>query len=222
MALGGLTLMAAGLTALLTPADEVRVPALDVRLSDVADVRGSKSLGDVVIARLPGAWASLQLSRDQLGILIRRTVPSMTVQGLAGGAVTLRAAPPASSHISPQRCLELQKSIAAGEAVTAADAIETRCDTVRSVAHIRLDRGSGVPVAAEGLQAGDYLGALHLADGPVVHRGQQMTLASAVGPFRIERSVTARQSAGRADRRIFVQDSDGEIFSVPLTPEPAR
>lgn len=111
-------------------------------------------------------------------------------------------------------CFAAARPIAAGAVLTAADLAPAPCKAAGRPP-LRYDRASGHPVALAALSAGTYLGRLAPIGDRLIPAGTPLVLRSRAGVVTIERNVTAMQP-GRSGSRMFVRDSSGEIFAVPL------
>ncbi len=116
---------------------------------------------------------------------------------------------------SAPRCRATVRFIAANATIAVSDMTPVACRAGAPRAALRYDRVDGVLVAADDLPAGTYLGVVAPLDARSVAKGTALTLRSIAGPVVIERSVTAMQ-AGRPGKRLFVRDSEGKVFAVPL------
>lgn len=124
------------------------------------------------------------------------------------------AAPP----VGDGPCFATAHAIARGDVVTAADVTAVPCKPAARPA-LRYDAASGNPIANAALPAGTYLGRLAPMAEEQVPAGTELTLRSTAGVVTIERRVTAMQP-GQPGRRMFVRDSSGEVFAVPLASSP--
>ena len=111
-------------------------------------------------------------------------------------------------------CFMTARLIEQGAVLSAADLTPVACKPAARPP-LRYDTASGGPVALAAMPAGTYLGRLAPVSEAPVRAGTDLTLRSSAGVVTIERRVTAIQS-GRAGDRIFVRDSSGEVFAVPL------
>jgi hypothetical protein len=129
MAGGIITNLAASLVAVLSGPGEVHLAQREVRLSDVAEVRGAgaEAARSLVIARLP-AGAARQVRRSVLAQLVRRSLPNLQVIGDTRGSVILKSPAAATAEA---RCFEPVSERAAGE--SAAPAAVARCGSVAAV-----------------------------------------------------------------------------------------
>lgn len=203
----------------IVTAQDIEVSGREIRIGDVASLRELSApararLASRVIALLPRGRNSITVSRAALASLVGRSVPALrAVPGSDKSPVTIRTtAKPAEP--AKTSCVALSRPVAEGEALTVADVVSAPCDT-RERLHARFDRVGSLTRAAADLPAGTPLGRLTLPETAGVDRGDSLTLISTVGPVRIQRKVVAVQP-GRAGSRIFVQDQEGQVLTVPL------
>jgi len=223
--MGAVTLLTAvGLSAhcLLTAAQSVDVPDRFIRVRDAvqldcvpASQRGH--IGELVVAALPLGAREIQISRQALATLARRRVPGLgeLAIGDSNTAIAFR-----SSHINVDPdavCYALARPVRAGEAITLDALSQATCDGASRPSLIRYDSDSGVVRAQTDLEAGLYLGRLHVPPHRFADIGDQVVLTETVGVVRIDRAVEALQAAPFGGA-IFVRDEDGEIFSAATTP----
>ena len=219
--LGLQALLAASATATvgIVTAQEVEISGREIRLGDVASLRelGAPTrarLASRVIALLPRGRNSVTLSRAALAGLVGRSVPALSaVPGADESPVTIRTTAKPTESARPS-CVALSRPVAEGEALTVADVAAAPCDKPER-SHVRFDRTGSMTRAAADLPAGTPLGRLTLPEAAGVDRGDSLTLISTIGPVRIQRKVVAVQP-GRAGSRIFVQDQEGQVLTVPL------
>jgi flagella basal body P-ring formation protein FlgA len=219
--MGGTILSAAaGLTAVLTGANHITLAGSDVRLGDVARVRGADAgvASEVIIARL-AAGKSATLSREAIAQLVRRAVPSIKVVIGAGTDIILEA--PTVGAVA-SRCVEAAAAIVPGGQISNKDVRAVVCSSTRTTAAVVRDHDRGIATAAAAIQPGDYLGQLLVTDAPPVARGDKLALVSKSGPVTIVRHVTALQSAAPEQRRLFVRTEDGSVFSAPIAAGASR
>src|SRR6266496_1054939 len=105
--------LTASLVADLSGAGDVRVAGREVRLSDVAEVRGpgSEAARRVVIARVRQG-SETAIARRKLAQLIRRAVPGVRVTGNVASSVVVRSA--AIAQVPAGRCFEAANELPAG------------------------------------------------------------------------------------------------------------
>ena len=80
---------------------------------------------------------------------------------------------------------------------------------------LRYDVAARAPVALTALPSGTYLGPVVPGVEAQIPAGAELTLRSTAGVVTIERRVTAMQP-GRSGGKVFVRDSEGKVFAVPL------
>ncbi len=213
LALASLLTIAAPVVTLV-PAGEVALAGREVRLADVGHGIDAEA-GKLVIARLPVGRARIRLDRRQVAMLVERALPGAKVRGADAGTISLVA--PIRARVDGN-CLELLTGLPAGQLVTPADVRAADCGE-SSEAALRHDPATGGSIATAALKAGDVIRGGLLAAAPQVRKGQRLRLSARSGPVVIERPVTAMQAARPADRRIFVQTDDGQVFAAPVRAE---
>jgi hypothetical protein len=222
MAAGIIILLAASLVATLTHASNVRVPADDIRLADVAQVRGggAQAAGEIVIARVPHG-SPKTISRAELVQLIRRAIPGIEIEGTSDGVISLGSSVN-EAPMEARQCFEAAEAISARAPITIPNVRAVACSSARAAAAVVRDSNRGVATAAAAIRTGDYLGEVLFAKAPLVSRGDKLTLVSTAGPVTITRQVRAVQTASTSQRRLFVRTSDGEVFAAPLDSEMSK
>lgn len=221
--IGGLIIagMAGGLTVSLTDDSTVEVEAGDVRIRDIAVLKGTSSaaIGGRVVARL-ARGASATISRGQAATLIRRAVPGAAIEGSQTGFIAIRSRP-RLGPLGTRSCFEASQPRLKGERVTIADAVACPCDPLRRKSALGGD-ASGQVIAGEPIAAGDYLGAVRLGAEPPLKREDKLELVSRAGPVTVRRKVVALQDARQGDRKLFVQAADGTVLTAAIAPEIAE
>lgn len=112
------------------------------------------------------------------------------------------------------QCYATARGVAAGEALVAADLTPVPCKRAAR-APLRYDAAARAPVATAALPPGTYLGRVVPGAEAQIPVGTELTLRSSAGVVTIERRVTSMQP-GRSGGRVFVRDSEGKVFAVPL------
>jgi hypothetical protein len=147
--------------------------------------------------------------------LVRRRVPGLRTVELEGvPSVSVRLIGDRPARPGP-RCFETAVPVATGQAVGANDLNAIACLDRTASVHLRFDRANGLAVASAALPAQTYLGAVAPLRTADIASGTPLTLRSTAGPAIVERKVTAMQP-GRNGARMFVRDTDGAVFAVPL------
>lgn len=178
----------------------------------VRDARGRRLAGPtaaIVVLRLPSGRYRATLPAPAVAALVKRRLPSLSIGGVGGITIVSRrlgSAPPA--------CWASVRAMQAGEAVTVRDAVPSPCGSTTAVAVFR-PGGNTMPIVRDGIPAGASLGRLLPMPADRVMAGAALTLRSVSGPVTIERAVTTLQP-GRSGRRVFVRDSEGQVFAAPL------
>jgi hypothetical protein len=200
----------------LVPAGEIELTDRSVRIGDVVR-RGDldAALAERTIATLPPGRDSVTIERSALAGLLRRAVPGFRVESADEGTVALRAA---AAERADRRCLELINPVAAGAIIDAEDVVAIECRDGEGAVGIAYDRIAAAPRAAADLAAGHYLGRVVLGPAGGADAGAALTLASTIGPVRIERRVVALQPA-RQGGRLFVRTEDGEVLVAAIAAE---
>jgi hypothetical protein len=204
----------AALVASLSPPGELNLHGRLVHVGDVARVRGrgAQDIKSLVIARLPEGTRKT-VTREELGDLIIRAVPAARIEGADDKGITLIA--PAAGLPSPAHCFEALQPIAQEQAITIENVRVVPC-SARTAAAVVRDLIRGTTTAAAAIQTGDYLGQILLSEPARIERGDTLTLVSKSGPVTITREVKALQPARARQQRLFVQSSDGAVFSARL------
>lgn len=222
MLLGTLLLAIPVATTAATPPIEIVLRGRDVRLADVAALAGFRPAAHPrfatrVLASIPRGRTRLSMTREALAGLVGRSVPGLAGRLTPGaGAVTFHVLSKLAEPNGVQGdCYATAQAVAQGTALTPADIVAVPCEAEPNVAPIRFDRRASAVRASVALAAGTRLGRIALPAAPDVDRGDRLTLASTVGPVRVERQVVALQ-AGRAGGRVFVRDAEGQVLAAPL------
>ncbi len=126
---------------------------------------------------------------------------------------TLSAAMPASPAPA---CFVAARDLPARVGLVKQDLSPVLCRAELSRARIRYDRARGMPIAAEAIAVGTYLGRIAVFSPGRVEKGAAMTLRSTAGPVTIERTVITMQPA-KSGGRVFVRDSEGKVFAAPIS-----
>jgi hypothetical protein len=119
---------------------------------------------------------------------------------------------------SQLNCLSPVREVPAGAVAREDDFQAVSCGSRRPVRAFNFDRSSQTARTSRAIAPSEvvlrYAG---FGEGGVAF-GDRVTLLVVSGPFRIERSVEAAQSAhGR--NRVFVRTGEGEVFAVPVGSE---
>ena len=213
---------AAYLVVPIRQAEAVDLERREIRVADVADLRGIDDatgtlIGGRVIARVPLGRSSLRLSRGSLANLVRRRVPLLHLREQSGSILFHVRQP--SPHVG-ESCFAVARDLARGTMVTASDFIADACPEKRPSGMLAFDRANGILRASADLKTGMAVGRISPATAPAVEKGSKLTLVARSGPIRVERPVVALQ-AGRVDGRIFVIDEERNVTSVPVALETA-
>ena len=112
------------------------------------------------------------------------------------------------------QCYATARDVAAGAALAAADLTAVPCRRAGRPP-LRYDVAARAPVALTALPSGTYLGPVVPGVEAQIPAGAELTLRSTAGVVTIERRVTAMQP-GRSGGKVFVRDSEGKVFAVPL------
>lgn len=137
------------------------------------------------------------------------------MSGLLAIAMSLGSA--ASIAAAPQACVEVRRDLAAGAlpvrsdftAVACAPAEERRAS---SPVAFHYDAGAGLVRVARRLTTGEVVRAPPTALVGAVRPGSRLTVASAVGPVRIERQVEVVRAIRGG--RLLVRGADGVVFAT--------
>lgn len=136
-----------------------------------------------------------------------------------GGAASIAGA--------PATCVEVRRDLAAGDLPATADLIaaacpgagtqmgtrtETRTET-RTGAAFRYDAGAGLVRAARDLTTGEVVRAPPAARVGGVRPGARLTVATTVGPVRVERQVVVLRAIRGGG--LLVRAADGAVFATP-------
>lgn len=148
---------------------------------------------------------------------------ALTLAVLSAAPSETPAAPVATASPKPAEiasggasapCLATRRALAAGEPVAAPDVAVAPCPDQPTRA-VRYDRRARTSVATRSLPAGSALGRVAVTPDRVIASGTPLTLRSVTGPVTVERAVLTLQT-GRSGERVFVRDTSGAVFSVPL------
>lgn len=113
----------------------------------------------------------------------------------------------------PSPCLRARTALSSGATPRLTDFDPAPCNDVGDAA-FRFDRDHHVPRAARDIRVGETVRPWADASGDRIQPGDALTFRVDAGPVRIVRQVIALQAA-RPGQRLFVKDSDGQIFSAP-------
>jgi len=213
---------------------DAKVQASSVRLRDVARLDNlppalRHRAGDLIVARLQ-ARTPLLVSTNELGSNARRQIPALAdwLRDAPDQRILLSRAAPGpvrESAPSPGTCLRLTRTIAQGEAISAAAVEPAACPRALARVDIRYDADQRVARAAEELPPGTVLAPLPPGSVAAIRKGDPVRVSLSIGVVRAERPAVALQD-GRGGQRSFVQVEGGEIIAarapLPSTPEAGR
>jgi len=202
--------------AMLLGGDRIEVRRADLRVGDVLRPEALPSpvrsvLAGRRIATLP-AGGVLTLRRTALARLIRRAVPGLDVTAGRGVVTIVRSRDEARTR--DMSCRTLNQPVASGDVLRPGMLVPSDCAATPAT-RLDFDPAAGIVRATRALAAGTSVGRLALPEPAAVRAGDRLLLTSMSGPVRIERPVTAFQSA-RAGGRVFVRAGEGSAFAVPL------
>ena len=126
---------------------------------------------------------------------------------------TLSAVMPASPALT---CFVAARDLPARVGLVKQDLLPVLCRAELSRARIRYDRAREMPITAEAIAVGTYLGRIAVFSPGRVEKGAAMTLRSTAGPVTVERKVITLQPA-KSGGRVFVRDSEGNVFAAPIS-----
>lgn len=197
-------------------AEEVVLESADVRLTDITAIpNGYKDLGDHIVARIPAAAGSLELTQQDVERILRRQAPGLDLIPLHEG--TMRFATVARPQPASGKCNELQSALSSGDFLDQSHLRAVPCSQDQGVpASLTWDSSARGLRALEDLPAGTYLGELHLAARTIIPAQTAMTLQSRSGPVLVQRRVRTIQPV-RAGEDVFVITPDGSVLSARTT-----
>jgi len=203
----------------VTSANTISLSRRDIQLQDLVSPgcfgEAPHQTANLVVAAIPFAQDSVQLTRAAIASLVRRRVPSLAgVQANGAGTVRFQLAPSHALRPDERSCFAATHPLNEGDLVGADDVAPVACTDSETPIPVQYDRISGVARASRAMSSGDYLGRLTVSD-TRTRAGETLELSETIGPVRIERNVVAAQSVGRG-RAIFVRDGNGAVFSAPL------
>ncbi|PTS90571.1 hypothetical protein DBR17_01215 [Sphingomonas sp. HMWF008] len=203
-----LSLVSVGVPSLVE-GDHILLSSRSIRLADVMPAARGEARTRI-LAVLPAGRDRIILSRAAIYALVRRALPGTTIERAHAGSIAFVLRSPSERVKASPLCSALNNSVAAGAAVDAALVTRVTCTNAQP-APLTFDRPSMLPRATVNLPAGTYLGQLSVRP-TAIGKGQVTSLVSTVGPVRIVRTVTTLQASH--GRRVFVRDSDGQVFAV--------
>jgi hypothetical protein len=194
----------------------------EISLQDILDT-DSETCGLVEvtpgapIAQIAGVGRRAELSRGQLASLARRQHPGLTIS--CGSpeecAVTVTVVTRGPGDGGEPRCSVLVTSKASGELVAPEDAAPADCLAAAGTAALEYDAGARVLRAARPLEPGTHLGRVRPAAPPEHFSGETVTIATVVGPVRVEQNGVLLQAA-RPGEVVFVRTASGAALPVQL------
>lgn len=210
----------------LTPSASIDLPGREIRVGDVVDLacvtgHDRATIAGLVIAEIPAAATTTELSRAALKSLARRRVPGLFFTPDPDDAQLVTLHGPAEKQKSGEAptCARTRAPISAGAIITSALVEPVPCDADEPTGpQVYYDRLHGVPRAIANLPAGAGLGRIAVPAG-AYDAGETLRLAITTGAVRIEREVEAVQPA-IAGKDIFLRDANGVVFASPTRSEP--
>lgn len=205
---------------------DATVAGAHVSLADIADLTAlprdlRQDAGGLPIAAFGIGQDRLTLSDPDVAARARALMPTLARWLPAGqGTVVVIRKPPAPAASRAARCVRVLRSLAAGTLAARADFAASACPPATPRGAFRYDLRVRDVRTARALNEGDVVAAPPSSRVADVQPGQQLYIEASVGPVVVRRAVQAIQP-GRAGGSLFVQASDGTIFSAPA-PEADR
>ncbi len=169
------------------------------------------------IARIPASAMRVELSRAQLAGLAHRQIPGLEVAcgspSDCGATVVLVAARRETD--GAVECAVLVRARAGGEIIAPVDTAPANCAEGAGAPPVRYDPRDQVLRAAQALEPGTPLGRIRPPAPPGLLAGDTVTVASQVGPVRVEQDAVLLQAA-RAGEKVFVRTASGSTLSVEV------
>lgn len=203
----------------LSEATLIETDGRNISLNQLGEVRGLDArYRSIAVVRAPAPGRMRTLSRRQLGILIERRIPGLSVDvGEAPNTeVFLRRGMRAMRSVGP--CYSLSVPVDEGAILSQGDVERVPCAPSSHQTPLTFDRRVGAVRVTAPLSAGTFLGQLSLPAERFADHGDRLLVGVNVGPVRIFRSVSVVEPSAFGDG-VFVQDEDGGVFSVPLHPD---
>lgn len=182
----------------------------NLRLDQIADIES----GDrIIVARMPDGKTKVMLDVETARKLIRNHLPFTDFKLKFDKEIML-----VTDDDGPRlgTCYTASTAIASGQIIGLEHVASTSCNGEVPSSVVGFDQSALVPYATDEIAAGVFLGAIRPAADRVLAKGESVSLVTGGSEVTITRSVTTLQT-GREDGSVFVETSDGTVFSAPLT-----
>lgn len=193
--------------------DERTIRLNDIVALDCLSAPDRERLGALSIARLPHGRERMTLHADALDNLVARRAPMLGhIETDPARRFTFQA--PAQRGAASS-CFAAAADIAEGAALASRDLVESPCAPATASA-LAFDTRTGLTHATREIDAGEIVGRVGGFREPAIVKGQTLNIETRVGPVRIERRVTALQTAAEGEP-FFVKGANGEVLVAPAT-----
>lgn len=200
----------------LVSATDIDLSERVIRVGDIVEDQcdADARMREAVIAILPRHGERITLTRRALAGLVRRRLPGLDPAANGEASIAFNALRVARPSASASNCYAAAHALSEGAALSGEDLRHAPCVSGENPALI-YDRAMGVVRATRAIGEGEALGSFAAPPRRFADTGDELSLSVAVGPVRVERTVTALQPAPKGGA-VFVRDAEGHIFSAPI------